>query len=104
VLIKVDARRVRPLREKIEMTFKASEIPFESYWRYLREETPGVSLFSFPRVTVFASSKAEADEIAGPDAHDGVLAVDTGLDSAEASSRLGIWGRPDLDAKMRRGD
>jgi hypothetical protein len=108
VLIKADGRRDRPSREKIEMTFKASEIPFESYWAHLREEQPGISIYSYPLASVFASSRAEADATAGPEnaveTYDQRAYFHLGLDSTEASIRLGTFGRPDLDAQMRRGD
>jgi hypothetical protein len=77
-------------------------IPWGGYWKRAGQ------VFQYPMVTVFAATKAEADEIAGPEhrvmTYDQVAYCEAMLDSAEASSRLGIWGRPDLAAVMMRGD
>ena len=80
------------------MTTSASDIPWDGYWKHAGQ------VFRYPLVTVFAVSKAEADRIAGPEAFDGAWYVNLCIDSAEASSRLGIWGQPDLLAAMMRGD
>jgi hypothetical protein len=80
------------------MITSAYDIPHDGYWR-----TAG-SVFQYPLVTVFAATKVEADRTAGPEAFDGHAYVNLCIDSAEASSRLGIWGRPDLFAAMLRGD
>lgn len=84
------------------MITSAYDIPRDGYSR-----TAG-SVFQYPTLTVFAASKAEADEIAGPEHHvmtyDQLAYAFAMLDSAQASSRLGIWGRPDLFAVMLRGD
>jgi hypothetical protein len=76
----------------------AYDIPHDGYW------TRAGQVFQFPLVTVFAATRAEADRVAGPEAFDGYWHVNLCIDSAEASSRLGIWGRPDLLAVMMRGD
>jgi hypothetical protein len=80
----------------------AYHIPRDGYWR-----TAG-QVFQYPLLTVFAASAAEADAIAGLEygfgTYDNIAAVHLALDSAQASSRLGIWGRPDLFAVMLRGD
>jgi hypothetical protein len=83
------------------MITSAYDIPRDGYWR-----TAG-QVFQYPMVTVFAATKAEADVIAGPEhrvgTYDQLALSHLALDSAEASSRLGIWGRPDLAAAMMRG-
>lgn len=90
------------------MTFRASAIPHNSYWRYLRCQGKQVSVFGLPLVSVFAATRAEADEIAGPEnaaaTYDQASYVYACIDSAEAANRLGVFGRPDLAAKMERGD
>jgi hypothetical protein len=84
------------------MITSASDIPRNGYWR-----TAG-QVFTYPLATVFAATRAEADEIAGFDncveTYDQAAFCHLALDSAEASNRLGIWGRPDLAAVMMRGD
>jgi hypothetical protein len=74
------------------------EIPHDGYWQVAGQ------VFAYPLVTVFAANKTAADLIAGPDALDGWLYARVAIDSALASSRLGIWGRPDLAEQMLRGD
>jgi hypothetical protein len=90
------------------MTFKASEIPYESYWASLRSERPGISIYSYPLITVFASAVAEADATAGPEnvvaTYDQGAFVDLSLDSAEATYRLGLWGDVEGFKAMERGD
>jgi hypothetical protein len=84
------------------MITSAYDIPHDGYWR-----TAG-SVFQYPMVTVFAATKAEADATAGAEhrveTYDQVGYASAMLDSAQASSRLGVWGRPDLFAAMLRGD
>jgi hypothetical protein len=80
------------------MITSAYEIPHDGYWRVAGQ------VFQYPLMTVFAGNQTEADKIAGPDADDPLLVNFTAMDSAEASSRLGIWGRPDLLAQITRGD
>jgi hypothetical protein len=84
------------------MITSAYDIPHDGYWR-----TAG-QVFQYPMVTVFAATKAEADAIAGPEhmvqTYDQLSYALAMLDSAQASSRLGIWGRPDLFAVMLCGD
>lgn len=75
-----------------------SPIPHDGYWRIAGQ------IWFYPLVTVFAKSKAEADIIAGPDRLDGTLYFLTAMDSTDAAGRLGLWARPDLAAKMMRGD
>jgi hypothetical protein len=77
------------------------QLPFDGeYWRIAG--TP----FSYPLITVFAPDKATADIIAGSwHSRRAQLAYcELAMDSAEAQNRLGIFGRPDLAAQMRRGD
>jgi hypothetical protein len=62
------------------------------------------SVWAYPLVTVFAPDKATADAIAGPGRLDGVAFFYAAMDSVEAQQRLGIFGRPDLAAKVERGD
>jgi hypothetical protein len=76
----------------------ATQIPCNGYWRRAGQ------VFTYPLVTVFAASKAEADQVAGPEALNGGAYLAVAMDSAEASNRLGLWGRPDLAAAIRRGE
>jgi hypothetical protein len=84
------------------MITSASGIPWDGYWR-----TAG-QVFSYPLATVFARTREEADAIAGPGiqvkTYDQLAFGHLMLDSAEAQSRLGLWGRPDLHDDMMRGD
>lgn len=80
------------------MITSAYDIPFDGHWRWAG------GVFQYPLVTVFAASQAQADLIAAPTDRDVRTAIEVGMDAAEASLRLGHWGRPDLDALMRRGD
>lgn len=80
------------------MNINAHDIPHDGYW------TVAGQVFSYPLVTVFAADQAAADAIAGPDARNGGAYLATAMDSAEASNRLGTWGRPDLAAQILRGD
>ncbi len=84
------------------MITSAYDIPWDGYWKLAGQ------VFQFPMVTVFASTKAEADEIAGPEHHvmtyDQVAYCELMIDSAQAQNRLGIFGRPDLQDAVMRGD
>lgn len=84
------------------MITSASDIPFDGYWK-----TAG-QVFTYPMVTVFARTAAEADEIAGPEhrvaTYDNIAAVHLALDSAEAQHRLGVFGDVAAQDAMMRGD
>jgi hypothetical protein len=69
------------------MITSAYDIPSDGYWQRL-----GATIWQYPLITVFATSKAAADQIAGPDALDGVAFFHLALDSAEAQHRAGTWG------------
>jgi hypothetical protein len=64
----------------------------------------GGQVFMYPLIAVFAPDKAAADIIAGEGRLDGRAYNELAIDSAEAQNRLGIWGRPELAAKIQRGD
>jgi hypothetical protein len=84
------------------MITSAYDIPWDGYWK-----TAG-QVFTYPLATVFAATRAEADEIAVPEirveTYDQRSFCDLALDSTEAQIRLGIFGRPDLRDAVMRGD
>lgn len=71
---------------------------------YQANYKPYPNLYSYPLMDVWAPSKLDADNVAQPTDEDGLAQAYLALDSAEAQIRLGVFGEPELRAKMERGD